>query len=58
MISRIRGILAQWRRVLLVASKPDKDEFRQSVKITGLGAMLIGAIGFVVFLAVHLIGGL
>jgi len=46
------------RRILLVASKPDKSEYRQTVKITGLGFVLIGLIGFVIFIAVQLIGGL
>ena len=46
------------RRVLLVSSKPDKEEFVQSAKITGLGIAIIGLIGFMIFLAVMLIGGL
>lgn len=43
------------RRVLLVASKPDKTEFKQSAKITGLGIVIIGIIGFVIFLAVQVL---
>jgi len=46
------------RRILLVASKPDKSEYRQTVKITGLGFVLIGLIGFAIFMIVQLIGGL
>ena len=46
------------RRILLVSSKPDKAEFIQSAKITGLGISVIGLIGFIIFLAVMLIGGL
>ena len=46
------------RRILLVASKPDKTEYRQTVKITGLGFVVIGVIGFIIFIAVQLIGGL
>ena len=46
------------RRVLLVSSKPDKEEFVQSAKITGLGIAVIGFIGFIIFLVVMLIGGL
>jgi protein transport protein SEC61 subunit gamma-like protein len=43
------------RRVLLVANKPDKNEFTQSAKITGLGFVVIGVIGFIVFIVVQLL---
>ncbi|MBI2233345.1 MAG: protein translocase SEC61 complex subunit gamma [Candidatus Aenigmarchaeota archaeon] len=58
MIGKLKGFITQARRVLLVASKPDKSDYRQSVKITGLGMAIIGALGFIIFLAVQLIGGL
>jgi protein transport protein SEC61 subunit gamma-like protein len=61
-IPRIREFITKARRVVLVSSKPDPDEFRISAKITGLGMVLIGAIGFAVFmffaLAGPLVGGL
>ncbi len=43
------------RRVLLVANKPDKSEFKQSAKITGLGFLVIGIIGFIIFIIVQLV---
>jgi protein transport protein SEC61 subunit gamma and related proteins len=46
------------KRVLLISSKPDKYEFMQSLKITGIGIAVIGFIGFVVFLIAMLLGGL
>lgn len=46
------------RRILLISSKPDKSEYKQSAKITGLGFVLIGVIGFSIFLIFNLIGGL
>lgn len=58
MIERIKSFVTQARRVLLVSSKPDKHEYRQSAKITGLGMVIIGVLGFLIFLAVQLIGGL
>lgn len=58
MIGRIKGFVAQARRVLLVSSKPDKQDYKQSTKITGLGMVIIGILGFVIFLIVQLIGGL
>ena len=58
MIMGIKNIAERIRRVLLVATKPDKDEFKQSVKVTGMGVAIIGVIGFIIFLAIQLIGGL
>ncbi len=58
MIEKLKGFITQARRVLLVASKPDKDDYKQSAKITSLGMVIIGALGFVIFLIVQLIGGL
>lgn len=54
----LRELIERIRRVLLVSSKPDKEEFGQSIKITGLGTLVIGLIGFIIFLIVMLIGGL
>jgi len=54
----LRNVIDRIRRVLLVSSKPDKDEFRLSAKITGLGILLIGIIGFIIFLIVQIIGGI
>ena len=54
----IRNFIERIRRVLLVSTKPDKEEFKQSVKITGLGILFIGIIGFVVFLIIQFVGGL
>jgi protein translocase SEC61 complex gamma subunit len=51
----IRNTIERIRRVLLIASKPDKTEFKQSVKITGLGFVIIGIIGFIIFIAVQLL---
>ncbi len=50
----IKELIERIRRVLLVSSKPDKNEFRQSAKITGIGIALIGVIGFIIFLIVML----
>ncbi len=55
---RFNELFERIRRVLLVSSKPDKEEYRQSMKITGIGTAIIGVVGFVIFLIVMLIGGL
>lgn len=51
----MKQIIEKIRRVLLVSSKPDKDEFMQSFKITGIGIVLIGVIGFIIFLIVNVL---
>ena len=55
---KLHGFIVQARRVLMVASKPDRQEYRQSAKITGLGMAIIGVLGFLIFIMVQLIGGL
>lgn len=50
--------MERMRRILLVANKPGKEEYKQTVKITSIGIVVIGVIGFVIFLAVQLVGGI
>ena len=40
----------KYGRVLKMARKPDKDEFQKVVQITGIGMILIGALGFGIYL--------
>jgi protein translocase SEC61 complex gamma subunit len=42
----------------MVSSKPDKEEFKLSTKITAIGIVIIGSIGFIIFMIVRMIGGL
>jgi len=57
-INRIKAFWLQARRVVLVSTKPDPDEFKISTKITGLGILIIGVIGFIVFMIFALLGPL
>jgi protein transport protein SEC61 subunit gamma-like protein len=45
----LKAKLREYRRVLQVARKPDKEEFMTSSKICTLGIVLIGFIGFAIF---------
>lgn len=54
----IKGFIERTKRVLLIASKPDKEEFKLSVKITSIGMVIIGIIGFAIFMLAQLVGGL
>ena len=50
----IRKKLKEYHRVLKITKKPDSTEFKTVVKISGLGIIIIGVIGFAIFLAVEL----
>lgn len=49
-IETVKSKLREYRRVLKITSKPDFEEFKMSAQITGLGILLIGLIGFVIFM--------
>ncbi|MEG3224788.1 MAG: protein translocase SEC61 complex subunit gamma [Methanobacteriales archaeon Met13] len=50
------SFLKQCKRVLHVSKKPDREEFINVSKITGIGILLIGAIGFIITMIAILIG--
>jgi len=41
------------RRILRLTRKPKRSEYNETAKITGLGIILIGMIGFIIFLFTH-----
>ena len=43
------------KRVLKITEKTDREEFSMSAKVTGAGMIIIGAIGFIFYLASSLI---
>jgi protein transport protein SEC61 subunit gamma-like protein len=49
--------LASYVRVLKLASTPSWDEFSQIAKIAGLGIVLVGFMGFVIFAVMNFIPG-
>ena len=53
--SRIKGMLANYKRVVDVARKPTKEDFISSAKITGTGILMLGTIGFIIFLIYFLV---
>jgi len=52
---KIANKLKEYKRVLSVSKKPDKEELVQSMKISGSGILFLGVIGFVIFLLYFLI---
>ncbi|HID60352.1 MAG TPA: protein translocase SEC61 complex subunit gamma [Hadesarchaea archaeon] len=53
----MRKFLQNCRRTLQIAKKPEKDEYLQVAKITGLGILLIGFVGFIIMFAGYIIQG-
>ena len=45
---KIRAFLQEAIRVLKVTKKPDATEFKTIVKVSGLGIVIIGLLGFAV----------
>ena len=43
--------IKKYLRVLQIARKPSKDEFSASAKICLIGLLIIGVIGFLIFIA-------
>ena len=52
----ITQALKQYRRFLYISRRPDRDEFMNVAKITGIGIIIVGVIGFVISLIAQLIG--
>jgi protein translocase SEC61 complex gamma subunit len=52
----IKETLRNYKRVLQIARKPDKDEYKITSKICAIGLAIIGVIGFVIFIAFVLTG--
>lgn len=45
----------KYGRVLKMARKPTDEEFARTSKITGLGILIVGALGFVIFLFAQIV---
>ena len=45
---KIKAFLNECIRVIKVTKKPTKDEFKAIVKVSGLGILIIGLIGFLI----------
>lgn len=44
----IKEKIEEYKRILLVAKKPTTYEFKTILKITGIGTIIIGVIGFII----------
>lgn len=54
-VQTVNSKLKEWNRVLKITRKPDREEFEMSAKVTGAGILLIGAIGFLIYVIALLV---
>ncbi len=43
-----RELIDSWRRIIRLASKPGRDDYLTSLKMSLLGLTLVGAIAFII----------
>lgn len=48
--AKVKKFIKETVRVVRVLKKPDWAEFKNLAKVTGLGCVIIGVIGFIIFL--------
>jgi len=53
--NKVKRFIKETIRVIRITKKPNKTEFLSTVKVTGLGIAVIGAIGFIIFLGKQLL---
>jgi protein transport protein SEC61 subunit gamma-like protein len=50
------SFIKQCRRVLIVSKRPDMEEYQNVTKVTGIGVIIIGVIGFIISILAQFIG--
>jgi len=54
LMNQLKEFIGKCGRVLIVMRKPTRDEFKVIAQASGLGLLLIGAVGFVLSMIVKL----
>uniref|UniRef100_A0A7V4N448 Protein translocase subunit SecE n=1 Tax=Thermodesulfobacterium geofontis TaxID=1295609 RepID=A0A7V4N448_9BACT len=54
-MKRVKEFLVQCKRVWQVTKKPDKEEIKLISKVSAIGIIIIGIIGFLLSLIIELI---
>ncbi len=52
---KFKRFIKETLRVLRITKKPNREEFLNLVKVTGVGISILGLIGFVIFLIKQLL---
>lgn len=51
----IAKAISETRRILRLTRKPRRSEYSESIKICGAGIIIIGSIGFTIFMLFHIL---
>jgi len=54
-MQKLKKFLRECKRVIRVTRKPNRDEFKTIVKVSGLGMIIIGLIGFLIAMGKQLL---
>ena len=54
--NKLKSFFVECKRVFTVTKKPTKEELKIIVKVSGIGMVIIGAIGFLVHIIWTLVG--
>ena len=54
----IKEKLSSYKRILQVAKKPGFEDFSDTIRIVGIGFLVLGIIGFLIYLAATLVPNL
>lgn len=52
---KVKSFFKESKRVLRVTKKPNKEEFMTVFKVTAIGTLIIGAMGFIIFMLKQLL---
>ncbi|MBS3133778.1 protein translocase SEC61 complex subunit gamma [Candidatus Woesearchaeota archaeon] len=55
MLEKLKLWFIEARRVLAITKKPNRQEFMTIVKVTSIGTLIIGLIGFIISISYALI---
>ncbi len=47
-LTKFKSFLIESKRVFKITKKPSREEFKAIVKVSGIGILIIGAIGFII----------
>ena len=54
-MQKLKSFIIECQRVLKVTKKPDNEEFQNIVKVSGIGVLVIGLVGFILFIIKELL---
>ncbi len=54
-LEKLKNFINESIRVFKITKKPSSEEFKTTVKVTGIGLLIIGFIGFIIHIISQLI---